>query len=92
MTDEQTHDQTAAPAPTRRPAGGAPLVWRWIGTGALLGFVLLGGLSLFTDNESPTTGVTYSGSTAVGLMGVFGAALGALAAAVVLALVVGRRR
>lgn len=88
MSDEQT----PTPRPARRPGGGAPLVWRWIGTGAVLGFAILGGISLLSGNQSDATGVTYSGSTAVGFMGVFGAALGALVAAVVLALVVGRRR
>lgn len=87
MTDEQS----TRPTPPRRPPGGAPLVWRWIGTGAILGFLLLGLVSWLGDNTSESTGVTYSATTALGLMGILGALLGALVAAVVLAVVMGRR-
>lgn len=77
--------------PARRRRGGAPLVWRWIVTGAILGFVVLGGSALFTSNRNDATGLEYSPTTAVGFMGVLGAFLGALVAAVVLAVVMGRR-
>ena len=87
MTDKQK----SRPTPPRRPLGGAPLVWRWIGTGAILGFLLLSALSWLGGNTSESTGVTYSATTALGLMGLLGAFLGALVAAVVLAVVMGRR-
>ncbi|MBM6545215.1 hypothetical protein JNO54_03535 [Janibacter sp. YIM B02568] len=87
MTDETS----TPPSPTRRrPRRGAPRVWRWIGTGAFLGFLVLGGVSLFTSNTGGASGTTYTASTAVGLMGVLGAFLGALVAGVVLALIMGR--
>ena len=86
MTDETS----TPPSPSRRPRRGAPRVWRWIGTGAFLGFLLLGGVSVFTSNTGGASGTTYTASTAVGLMGVLGAFLGALVAGVVLALVLGR--
>ena len=66
-------------------------MWRWIGTGAILGFLLLSAVSWLGDNTSESTGVTYSATTALGLMGLLGAFLGALVAAVVLAVVMGRR-
>ena len=66
-------------------------MWRWIGTGAILGFLLLSAVSWVGDNTSSSTGVTYAPTTALGLMGVLGAFLGALVAAVVLAVVMGRR-
>lgn len=87
MSDEQS----PRPTPQRRPVGGAPLVWRWIGTGALIGFLVLSAISWIGDNTSDTTGVTYSSTTALGLMGILGALIGALVAGVVLAVVMGRR-
>ena len=88
MTDETS----IPPSPRRRPRRGAPRVWRWIGTGAFVGFLLLSALSWFTGNTSDSSGVTYTVGTGMGLMGVFGAFLGALVAAVVLALVLGREK
>lgn len=87
MSDEQS----TRPTPPRRPVAGAPLVWRWIGTGALIGFLLFCAISWIGDNTSTATGVTYSATTAMGLMGILGALVGALVAGLVLAVVMGRR-
>ena len=85
MSDPQTRQ-----TPLRRRR--APRPWRWIATGAILGFALLGGWALFTPNKDTATGAAYTATTTVGFMGIFGAFLGALVAAFVLALVVGRDR
>ncbi|WP_252976166.1 hypothetical protein [Janibacter melonis] len=76
----------------RRRRRGAPMVWRWIGTGAIIGFALLGAYAMTSDNVNEATRQSYSATTAVGFMGMLGACIGALVAAVVLALVMGRDR
>ncbi len=67
-----------------RPPG-EPRPLRFVVTGALIGFVVLGAYSLTTPNTNEQTGATYSAVTAFGYMAVVGALVGALLGAVLAA-------
>lgn len=69
--------------PTRRSR---PRPWRFIAVGGILGFVVLGILSMLRPDTNEGFDVSYDPSVSLGFMSLFGLFLGALLGALLAAL------
>lgn len=74
--------------PPSRPA--RPRPWRFIVLGGIVGFIAFGILSMLRPDVDTGYDITYDPSVTLGFMSLFGLFLGALAGAVVAALLAAR--
>lgn len=85
--------QTSSTGAASRVPRKSPNFLRFIATGAILGFVvggLIAATGILEDPEAATPGYNYGASAGVGIVGLLGAGLFAIAAAV-LAVILDRR-
>ena len=66
-----------------------PKILRFLLTGAIVGFVVFGLIAIVSPDLENSWGASYSATTAVGYMSVFGMLLGTICGAVAAAIVAG---
>jgi len=75
----------------KRTRRSQPKPFPFIATGAILGLIVFGVISMLGPNRNEGYGITYDPGAALGYMSVLGLCVGALVGAVVVALLTYRR-